>query len=56
MADVNEKCTKILNKLKLAADRKMDREIEDSRTYNKGYRQACEDFLNELKNDSPFND
>lgn len=54
MSELKDKYEEILNKLEKSADDKTNREIRESQAYNRGYKQACEDYFKELKADLFF--
>ena len=49
MSELKDKYEEVADRLQKNADEKMNREIRESQAYNRGYRQACEDYLKELK-------
>lgn len=49
MPELKDKYEEITDRLKKNADEKMNREIRESQAYNQGYKQACEDYFKELK-------
>lgn len=54
LKDKKDKYEEVADRLQKNADEKMNREIRESRAYNQGYKQACEDYLKELKADLYF--